>query len=376
MPTANDIDTVIASLQSGTNPPPSLYLLQGPDQQCLLLTGPPSSTTYSTALTTSENHPVIQRVGVNGFLPGESPTDPPISPYDSPLQLEYLLQNLGISSNGLPPQYIGNVSGERRANGTGLVMQELLVRELGRLQAIRDRLQQFQQHQQHQQQNGHNHAQQQQPAGQQVRQINLADILRRIQEGGTHVWLAVRLVIFVVLFSGGASWRRRVMLGALALVIFIWQTGILDTQFTAARILYRELFPHTPPPHQPEPSSPVGHHTPRSPSATAEILVRRHNLRQRTRVREAYETIERLVALFVASLIPGMHERHVRAHEERERAAAAAASQPSVLAAGEQGQREGQPGDRNMGEGAEARHRRDPREGVEDAVGGLLAPRL
>ena len=373
MPTANDINTVIASLQSGTNPPPSLYLLQGPEEQCLLLAGPPRSTTYSTAPTTSENHPVIQRVGVNGFLPGESRIDPPMSSSDSPLQLEYFLQNLGISSYGLHPQHIDNVSGERRANGTGLVMQELLVRELGRLQAIRDRLQQFQQHQQ---QHGHNHAQQQQQVGQQVRQINLADILRRIQEGGTHVWLAVRLVIFVVLFSGGASWRRRVMLGALALVIFIWQTGILDTQFAAARILYREMFPHIPQPHHPEPSSPVRRHTPFDPSATAEIVVRRHNLRQRTRAREVYETIERVVALFVASLIPGMHERHVRAHEERERAAAAAASPPAVLAAGEQAQREGRPGDGNMGENAEARQRLDPHEEVEVAVGGLLAPRL
>lgn len=361
---------MIASLQTGTNPPPSLYLLQGPEGQCLLLSGPPRSTTYST-FTTSENHPVIQRVGIHGYLPGESPTDAPISSSDPSLQLEYLLQNLGIPPYELPSQHVGNASGDRRANGTGFAVQELLVRELGRLQALRDRLQQFQQHQQ---QHGHNHPQQQQQARQQVRQINMADILRRIQEGGTHVWLAVRLVIFVVLFSGGASWRRRVMLGALALVIFVWQTGILDTQFAAVRALYRELFPQMPQPAPPQPVSPINPRTPLDPSATAEMLVRRQNLRRRTRAREAYESVERVVTLFVASLIPGMHERHVRAHEERERAAAAAAtaSSPAVQAEGGQGQREDDAvrrGDGNMGDGAEQRQRRDPQEG-------LLAPRL
>lgn len=142
--------------------------------------------------------------------------------------------------------------------------------------------------------------------------------------------------------------------------MIVWQTGILAEYWRSGRALYREIFPPQPvaPPRMNNaPAATDAAGAPLDPSATANMLVHRHNERQQTRMREAYESVERVVALFVASLVPGMHERHVRAHEERERQRTAGAE-----------------GGERQGDGNEAPQPNAPEEQlpVEDAMGGLL----
>ena len=391
-----DLNNIIAGLQSGTavgtTTTPPLYLLQGPEGQCLLLAGPPSSTP-STSLPpsppqqiitriASEDHPVIQQVGIDGYLPGESPTDTFSSEASLPgISPESLAQLLDPTSYRLGGP--GTVSGIRRAaasreaNSTALAIQELLVRERAHLREMENWVAQHEQRRR----NRH-HPHQQQPQQRQMRQVNMniGDLVRRVQDGGAHVWLAVRLVVFVALFSGGAGWRRRIVLGVFAAVVFVWQTGVLEGRINAARALYRELFPAPVqvPVQQQQPQQPQQPQQQQqqaggrdmaqtqanqqlNPAVTAQLLVQRDNLRRQTRVREVYEIVERVVRLFVASLVPGMGERQVRAHEERERlrgggGGAAAAEEEERM----RREREGE----------------DAQRGVEDAVGGLFVAGL
>ena len=51
------------------------------------------------------------------------------------------------------------------------------------------------------------------------------------------------------------------------------------------------------------------------PARTAQMLVGR----QQDRFRDIFRSIERCIMIFLASLIPGLHERHVNAVEQRQR---------------------------------------------------------
>ena len=53
-----------------------------------------------------------------------------------------------------------------------------------------------------------------------VRQINLREVLQGIIARASHLWLALRLAVFVVLFAGGGGWRRTLYLGSIAVLIF------------------------------------------------------------------------------------------------------------------------------------------------------------
>ncbi|KAF8439540.1 hypothetical protein BGX38DRAFT_873657 [Terfezia claveryi] len=388
-----DLNNIIAGLQSGTAVGPTtqpLYLLQGPEGQCLLLAGPPSSTPSIPLPSSSpqpiitqiasENHPVIRQVGIDGYLPGESPTDtfsseaslPGVSP-ESLTQLLDASYRLGgaRAASGIRQ----TAASSREANSTTLAMEELLVRERAQLrdwvaQQEQRRRNRHQPHQHHH----HQRAQQQQMG--QVN-INIRDLVRRVQGGGAHVWLAVRLVVFVVLFSGGGGWRRRIMLGLFAVVIFLWQTGILEEGINTVRALYRELFPapvQVPVQlqQQTQQQQVEGGNTAQAqaqanqqldPAATAQLLVERNNLRRQTRVREVYEMVERVVGLFVTSLVPGVGERQVRAHEERERLRGGV----EAVAQGAEAEEE---------ERVRREREVEAQRGMEDAVGGFLAAGL
>lgn len=58
------------------------------------------------------------------------------------------------------------------------------------------------------------------PRIQVVRQINLREIAQGIVARASHLWLALRLTVFVVLFAGGGGWRRTLYLGSIAVLIF------------------------------------------------------------------------------------------------------------------------------------------------------------
>lgn len=385
-----DLNNIITGLQSGTAVRATtqpLYLLQGPEGQCLLLAGPPSSSSTPSiplpssppqpAITqiASENHPVIRQVGIDGYLPGESPTDtfsseaslPAVSP-ESLTQLldaSYRLGGAGAASG------IRQTAASREANSTALAMEELLVRERAQLRDWVAQQEQRRRNRHH----PHQHQHHQQPQQQQMGQVNMniRDLVRRVQGGGAHVWLAVRLVVFVVLFSGGGGWRRRIMLGLFAVVIFLWQTGILEEGVNTVRALYRELFPApVQVPVQLQQQQVEGGNTAQAqvqanqqldPAATAQLLVQRNNIRRQTRVREAYEMVERVVGLFLTSLVPGVGERQVRAHEERERLRGGG----EAVAQGAEAEEE---------ERVRREREVEAQRGMEDAVGGFLAAGL
>lgn len=52
------------------------------------------------------------------------------------------------------------------------------------------------------------------------RPINIGEVLAGVRARATHFWLAVRLAVFVVLFTGSGGWRRMLYLGSIAVLIF------------------------------------------------------------------------------------------------------------------------------------------------------------
>ncbi|KAG0637425.1 hypothetical protein HOY80DRAFT_270016 [Tuber brumale] len=175
-----------------------------------------------------------------------------------------------------------------------------------------------------------------------VGRLNLPDLIRGVRARASHFWLAIRLAVFVVLFTGSGGWRRMLYLGAIAVAIFVWQTGILEPLL---RPVIEAINPPPPPPpstqppaptpaqqvpNQPQPQAaaanpnndnpPPGHAMDANanqpdPTRTAQMLIDR----QQDRFRDIFRSIERCIMIFLASLIPGLHERHVNAVEQRQR---------------------------------------------------------
>lgn len=50
--------------------------------------------------------------------------------------------------------------------------------------------------------------------------LNIGEMLAGVRARATHFWLAVRLAVFVVLFTGSGGWRRMLYLGSIAVLIF------------------------------------------------------------------------------------------------------------------------------------------------------------
>lgn len=146
-----------------------------------------------------------------------------------------------------------------------------------------------------------------------------------------HLWLLLKLACFVYFFSGGASFYRMVMLGAIALMVYFAQIGMFDSQFNLLRHHFEALLPagaladHIAPPRQANGQQPrAGGLTPEQ--AAQRILQQRREQRFGW-LRDGMRTLERGFALFAASLWPGVGERMVHAQEERLRLERVAASE-------------------------------------------------
>ncbi|KAF3041124.1 hypothetical protein E8E12_007838 [Didymella heteroderae] len=161
-----------------------------------------------------------------------------------------------------------------------------------------------------------------------------ADPDRVINVAG-HLWLIFKLACFVYIFAGGGGWYRPLMLGSIAIVVYIVQLGVFDQQFNVVRRHFEALLPNPDrvaqgrdvPPGRNQPN-----HAPEvRRNVTPEEAARRLLMQQRNNqfgwVRESMRTLERGVAIFVASLWPGIGERMVHAQEERERLERVAASE-------------------------------------------------
>ena len=185
------------------------------------------------------------------------------------------------------------------------------------------------------------------PAQQQHQQQNpqaneARDLLRLLIPLGGHIWLLIRLFGFVYFFTAGGGSRRTIILGSFAFLVFVAQTGVLRPFIQAVwEPLRRHIEGLLPAPgHGPARAlvpeagveNPAGlpgsvsaerqrQHP--SPQDAAARLLHERERRDTGVLRERIRRVERAVALFVGSLVPGFGERHIAARGAAEAAEAA-----------------------------------------------------
>ncbi|KAA6412087.1 MAG: hypothetical protein FRX48_04237 [Lasallia pustulata] len=185
--------------------------------------------------------------------------------------------------------------------------------------------------------------QQQQPQ-QEVQPNPARDIFRIVLPLGGHVWLLIRLFGFVYFFTSGAGWRRTILLGLCAILVFVAQTGVFrPLQQTIWEPLRRHVEGLMPvagnnPPNADGRAARGDSVTERGnaggqgeldPREVADRLLREQRNRDGDFIRRNLRRAERAVAFFLASLVPGVGERHIAARDaaEAERLAAERAAQ-------------------------------------------------
>jgi hypothetical protein len=156
-------------------------------------------------------------------------------------------------------------------------------------------------------------------------------------------WLFLRLYLFMFVFSEPGTWKRWLMIILAAVICLQPRNGPLTRALTAARQHFDNLIGPAAPRPQPEPVAqrrPIqggqraleGDRTTQrpanvrgaiqmTPEEAAARLVREHQNQNPSVWRNTLHRVEQSVALFLASLIPGVGERHVRAREEARRLA-------------------------------------------------------
>lgn len=134
-----------------------------------------------------------------------------------------------------------------------------------------------------------------------------------------HVWLAVRLLFFLYMFSGGGGWRRPLLIIGIGVAVYLARLGVFNAHVDRARRHFEGLLPL---PEERRREAEMQRRTTNqngrapSPTEAAQRLVRQQDERIWTRLRDSVRMVERAVALFVASLWPGLGERMVATREE------------------------------------------------------------
>jgi hypothetical protein len=183
-----------------------------------------------------------------------------------------------------------------------------------------------------------------------------------------HVWFVIRMAFFIYFFSAGLDWRRLIPMSLIGLGVWLIHIGLFDERWEGIRRHFEGLIMDDANPRANAPAGGARQHgdgagdrEPRPEDTAARLLAAREAsnvgwLRERTR------TMERAVAMFVASLWPGVGERHLRARDEaRQRAEEAAAAAEAANAE--------QPTDQpDAGEGAAGQARDD------DDVSAMFTP--
>ena len=201
--------------------------------------------------------------------------------------------------------------------------------------------------------------QQQQPANQ------ARDLARVLLPLGGHLWLLIRLFGFVYFFTAGAGWRRTVLLGLIASLVFIAQTGIFRPVFQGIwDPIRRHAEGLVPLAANERPRAGVGgarnngngtgtqtRNRGPTPQEAAERLLQERERQDVSLVRQSLRRVERAVALFVASLVPGVGERHIAAREAAEAARQAEAREMEERARKEEDTRERQQENVHVGDG-------------------------
>ena len=201
---------------------------------------------------------------------------------------------------------------------------------------------------------------------QQQQQVNQArDLARILLPLGGHLWLLIRLFGFVYFFTAGAGWRRTMLLGLIASLVFIAQTGIFRPIVLGIwDPIRRHAEGLVPLAANERPRAGVGgagnngdgtgsQPTNREPSPqeAAERLLQERERQDVSFVRQSFRRVERAVALFVASLVPGVGERHIAAREAAEAARQAEAREREERARKEEEARERQQENGDVGIG-------------------------
>ncbi|KAM0537559.1 hypothetical protein ACHAP9_004107 [Verticillium nonalfalfae] len=158
-----------------------------------------------------------------------------------------------------------------------------------------------------------------------------------------HFWLVVRLGVFIWWFtSPNSNWSRWATVIAIAISIFIVNTGLFDAYFDRIVAPIRRhldnLLPlannnhnhnhnNNPPNNADLPGNPndqrapvaAQHNGPLDPAQAAARLVARRRHDNTTWLMEQARRLERAGLLFLASIAPGVAERHIAHLEEQER---------------------------------------------------------
>jgi len=173
--------------------------------------------------------------------------------------------------------------------------------------------------------------------GQQQRQANRDnDVFHLILQRG---WLFLRLYIFMFVLSEPGTWRRWFLLAVAVIVCLLPRENPLRDLTNRIRVHIDGLVPIAAAPEQRQgqvaqngaqaadndgqarPAAGVAAQRP-SPERAAARIIRQNQERQNHGiVRDTIFRVERAMALFLASLVPGVGERHVRAREEARREA-------------------------------------------------------
>lgn len=179
--------------------------------------------------------------------------------------------------------------------------------------------------------------QQQQAQPEQQEQANqLRDLARALVPMGGHIWLLVRLFGFVYFFTGGGGHIRTIFLGLCALIVFVAQSGIfrpfLQSIWEPLRQHMENLLPLAANDrigqganagnnaNRTQNRNASGAEVGPTPHQAAERLLREQELRDGSIIRQNLRRLERALALFVASLVPGVGERHIAARDAAEAA--------------------------------------------------------
>ncbi|KAL8927311.1 MAG: hypothetical protein Q9208_002488 [Pyrenodesmia sp. 3 TL-2023] len=210
--------------------------------------------------------------------------------------------------------------------------------------------QQGQQQQGQQQQGQQQQGQQQQVQQQQNQNDQARDLARILIPLGGHLWLLIRLFGFVYFFTAGGGHRRAILLGICAFIVFIANTGALRPLFhtlwepvrrhvegliplaAAGDRDERQQRPRFPQQVQQQQQGRIDNaaaddrngqnnnhatQTRQEPNEPSPFDLADRLLRERDE-QSLFRRAERAIALFVASLVPGVGERHIAARDAAE----------------------------------------------------------
>ncbi|KAH0543252.1 hypothetical protein FGG08_002416 [Glutinoglossum americanum] len=161
--------------------------------------------------------------------------------------------------------------------------------------------------------------------------IPFAGLLQALAPLGANIWLIARLIGFVVLFTGNSSWQRTILLALGAVTVFLIQVGILgpviEWIWGPVRRHVESVLLSADRRRAPEGTANARntdttgsqvdnarseeHQQRLDPANPGAPLVRGRQQGQHTRVFETIRAIERAIIIFIASLVPGVGERHI-----------------------------------------------------------------